>query len=306
MQFLPRQQEVPGWRLESDPLVYPNSQLTAYLGSEGRNFAAYQAIDLTVGEYARTDGPGFATVEIFRFPDFVKSFGAYSTEKNAIAQYLPLGNEAFAGKHSIHLWSGPFYVRILIGGVPPMSAQGQRLASSVADRMPKAPSKPAVFAFIPIQFRVPNSERHDAGAALGQPALANGFSAQYVVDGETIDGVVVPTASRAAAAKSLNQLKQFFVINGKLLDPIPNLGEDNFTGEDRYFGRTVSFRIDRFIFCFRGFKDRQKLIDLAINADQRVLGTIRKQLQVADESASDNGRANDEQRAQTPDWAQHR
>ena len=186
-----------------------------------------------------------------------------------------------------------------------MSAQGQRLASSVADRMPKAPSKPAVFAFMPVQFRVPNSERHDAGAELGQPALANGFSAQYVIDGESIDGVVVPTASRTAAAKSLNQLKQFFVINGKLLDPIPNLGEDNFTGEDRYFGRTVAFRIDRFVFCFRGFKDRQKLVGLAINADQRVLGTIRKQLQVADESAEDRSGSQEDQR-QTPDWAQHR
>jgi hypothetical protein len=304
MQFLPRQEEVPGWRLEADPLVYPQDQLIAYLAQDGKTFAAFQAVDVTVGRYERTDGAGFANVEIFRFPDFVKSFGAYSTQKNAIAQYLPLGNEAFAGKHSVHLWSGPFYVRLIVGGVPPMSAQAQRLASSVADRMPKAPGKPAVFNFLPTQFRVINSERHSAGPGLGQPTLANGFSAQYVVDGEPIDGIVVPMASRAAAAKAVNQFKQFFVMNGKLLDPIPNLGEDNFTAEDRYFGRTVVFRLDRFVFCFRGFRDRQKLIDLAISADQRILGTIRKQLQVADEVSSE--RAAGETTSTAPDWTTRR
>src|SRR5260221_10929116 len=37
------------------------------------------------------------------------------------------------------------------------------------------------------------------------------------------------------------------LFRSKLLDPIPNLGEDNFTAEDRYLGRVVAFRIDRFV-----------------------------------------------------------
>ena len=301
MQFLPRQEEVAGWRLEADPLVYPNDQLTAYLGQEGRTFAAYQALDLTVGSYVRTDGPGFATMEIFRFPDFVKAFGAYSSQKNAIGQYLLLGNEAFHGTHSVHLWSGPFSVRIIVGGLPPSSTQAQTLAGAVAARMPKAPSKPAVFNFLPVQMRIPNSESYQAGPGLGQPILANGFTAQFNVNGELIDGIVVPAQSRAAAATRLSQLKNFFVVNGKLLDPIPNLGEDNFTAEDRFFGRAVVFRIDRFLFCFRGFRNRQSLIDLAIAADQRVLGTIRKQLVVADE-ASENPPPTSTQ----PEWMRQR
>jgi len=36
---------------------------------------------------------------------------------------------------------------------------------------------------------------------------------------------------------------------------------------------------------FNGYKDRQHLVDLATLADQRILGTIRKQLVTADEKS---------------------
>src|SRR5438477_3436223 len=77
LQFLPRREEAPGWRLEEDPIVIPANRLQAYLDQDSSHFARYETIDLTVGKYTATAGSGFATVEIFRFPDFVKAFGAY-------------------------------------------------------------------------------------------------------------------------------------------------------------------------------------------------------------------------------------
>jgi hypothetical protein len=47
----------------------------------------------------------------------------------------------------------------------------------------------------------------------------------------------------------------------------------------------VAFRIDRFVIAFNGYKDRQKLIELAAATDARILGSIRKQLVRADEEA---------------------
>ena len=79
MQFLPRQQEAAGWALEEDPLVLPAEQISTYLARDARQFELYDIIDLTVGSYRRVSGPGFASVEIFRFPDFVKAFGAVRT-----------------------------------------------------------------------------------------------------------------------------------------------------------------------------------------------------------------------------------
>ncbi|PYQ35291.1 MAG: hypothetical protein DMF57_03570, partial [Acidobacteria bacterium] len=69
-----------------------------------------------------------------------------------------------------------------------------------------------------------------------------------------------------AAAKILEAYRRLYVQNGRLLDPIPNMGEDNFTAEDRYLGRAVAFRIDRFVVAFNGYKDRQHLVDLATAA----------------------------------------
>ena len=208
------------------------------------------ALDVTVGKYSQVNGPGFATVEIFRFPDFVKAFGAYSMRKQGTFHIIKLQNESFQNAHSIQIGRGAFYVRVV--GQP--ADQLVKLAGSVADKMPAAPGKPAVFNFLPDQFRVPNSERYSAESGLGQPYLANSFQTSFDVRGDAIDGLVIPAANKNAAAAILNAYRTLFVQNGKLLDPIPNMGEDNFTAEDKFLGRAVAFRIDRFVVVFNGFQ----------------------------------------------------
>ena len=300
LQFLPRQEEAKGWRLEQDPIVVPGDKLATYMDQDAATFARYDVIDMTAGNYVESDGNGFATVEIFRFPDFVKAFGAYSLRKDGPVQYLNIENEAFIKKYSIHLWRGPFYVRVTGGAAQNAGESLARLTAFVADRMPAAPAKPAVFNFFPAT-RAPNSERYSADAALGLRLLANSFQASFVVDNQQVTGIIIPAANRDAATRLLDAYRTLYVRNGKLLDPVPNLGEDNFTAEDKYMGRTVAFRIDRFLIAFNGFNERQKIIDLATATDQRIIGTIRKQLVTADAMADNRTtRGNDN----APSWTQ--
>jgi hypothetical protein len=287
LQFLPRQQEAGIWRLEENPIVVPGDRLESYLGADAPRYTRYGVLDTTVGKYSGPDASTFATVEIHRFPDFVKAFGAYSMHKDGPFRVLAIANESFARTRSINIWRGPFYVRI-VG-----TAQGDallRLANFVADRMPPAPGRPAVFSFLPDKGRVPNSERYTAEPVFGQPYLANAFVATFDIDGDAIEGFVLPAANKETAAKILDAYRTLYVRNGKLLDPVPNLGEDNFTGEDKYLGRAVAFRIDRFIIAFNGYRDRQHLLDLASAADQRILGMIRKQLVKEDQTTPEDSR----------------
>lgn len=283
LQFLPRHEEASGWRLEEDPVVVPGDRVGSYLGPDGQHFVRYEVVDVTAGKYIALDNKGFATVEIFRFPDFVKAFGAYSTRKQAARRYLPMENEAYVSKYAVHLWRGPFYVRVTGGAVNAFESL-TGLASFVAERMPTAPSKPAVFNFFPTDTRVANSERYSADDGFGQTTLGNSFQATFNVAGDTFEGLIIPSANRAAATQILDRYRALYVRNGKLLDAIPNLGEDNFTAEDKYLGRAVAFRIDRFVVAFNGYKDRQKLVDLAVATDARMLGSIRKALVAADEA----------------------
>lgn len=284
LQFLPRREEAQGWRLEEDPVVVPGERVVTYLGPDGEHFTRYEVVDVTAGKYVATKGEGFATVEIFRFPDFVKAFGAYSMRKQAARAYVPIQNEAYVSKFAVHLWRGPFYVRVT-GGAQNAFESLTGLASFVAERMPAAPAKPAVFNFFPVDIRVANSERYSADKGFGQTILGNSFQADFNVGGDVMEGLIVPAANKAAAAKILNAYRDLYLRNGKLLDPIANLGEDNFTAEDKYLGRAVAFRIDRFVIAFNGFKDRQRLIELAAATDARILGTIRKQLVTAEKQA---------------------
>lgn len=282
MQFLPRQQEVPGWRLVEDPLVYPGEKLTRYLDQDARHFLDYEVIDVTVGEYERVDGSGAAIAEIFRFPDFVKAFGAYSTRRRADGVPLEIENEAYLGPNSIHLWRGPFYVRLLGAGRANLAEPLKQLLAAIAAGMPQAPRKPAVFTFFPEQHRVQSTEVYSAGPGFGQPFLSNAFTVRFDMDGKEVEGLILPAPSKDAATQILQQYEEFFRTNGRVLDPVPNLGEGNFTAEDRFVGRTVAFRLDRFVIAFRGYGPRQQLVDLAIATDQRILGTIRRQLEAAE------------------------
>ena len=54
--------------------------------------------------------------------------------------------------------------------------------------------------------------------------------------------------------------------------------------------------------AFNGYHDRQHLVDLATAADQRILGTIRKQLVTADKNA-ENGNGNT---STVPAWMQNK
>ena len=297
LQFLPRHQEAKVWRLEEDPVVVPGDRINTYLGPDGGHFTRYEVIDVTAGKYASTSDPGFAIVEIFRFPDFVKSFGAYSMRKEAARAFVPIQNEAYVSKFAVHLWRGPFYVRVT-GGSANAFESLTRLSSFVAERMPPAPSKPAVFAFFPNDLRVPNSERYSADKGFGQTILGNSFQASFNIGGDVMEGLIIPAANRPTATKILDAYRALYVRNGKLLDPIPNLGEDNFTAEDKYLGRAVAFRIDRFVVAFNGYKERQKLVDLAVATDARMLGTIRKQLVSADKEA----RGEQQPSRNTPPW----
>lgn len=289
--------------MEEDPKVVPGEKLASYLGNEASRFVEYGDIDVAAGNYVTADGTGFATVEIFRFPDFVKAFGAYSVRKVGPMQFLNVENEAFASKTAIHLWRGPFYVRITGTGGSGGPRALSNLLGSVIVRMPAAPAKPAVFNFLPIAGRVPNSERYSAEKGFGQSYLGNSFQADFQTDDGPITGLVIPAANRDAAARILAAYRSLYVRNGKLLDPIPNLGEENFSAEDKFLGRAVAFRIDRFVVAFNGYTDRQRAVDLAIATDQRILGTIRKQLVNADERA-DQGGGNANQKA--PAWMQKR
>jgi hypothetical protein len=287
LQYLPRQEEAQGWRLEEDPLVLPPDRLAQYIDQDAAHFRKYDVVDTTVGKYVSTTGSGFATVEIYRFPDFVKAFGAYSMRRVGPVQPFDLANEAFTSRHGVHLWRGPFYVRIVGGGTADGVESLKRLAAYVAERMPAAPAKPAVFNFFPVDTRVPNSERFSADSGFDLAMFANSFQASFNVGGNTVPvrGVIIPAANREASRKLLDAYRALYVANGRILDPVINLGEDSFTAEDKYLGRAVAFRIDRFVIAFNGYEDRDKLVGLAIATDTRILGTIRKQLVTADKQA---------------------
>lgn len=277
MQFLPREEESEGWRLTSDPSVYPSAFIDEYFAGSADRFQRYDLIDLTVGQYVTSSGDGFAIVELFRFPDFVQAFGVFSEHRSNSLSMIQVANLGMRSDKAVIVWRGPFLVRVVGRGIGEESSL-LKLASSAIDGMPTAPGLPAAFRFLPSRNRIDLSERFEREDALGQPYLANSFVADFEVSGQTVEGLVLPAPSRDAATLILETWRSFFETGGRILDPVPNLGEDNFTAEEQFMGRTVAFRIDRFVVIFKGFVDRKTLIEMAIDSNNRILRTIQDAL----------------------------
>ena len=278
MQFLPREEEAQGWRLTGDPSVYPTAFLDRYLAGSNEMFQRYDVIDLTVGDYETASGDGYAIVEIFRFPDFVQSFGAFSEHRSSSSTMVEVENLGIETSQSMIIWRGPFLVQVVGRGQGEESSL-RRLAMATVEGMPTAPGLPGAFRFLPTQKRISLSERFQREGALGQPYLANSFVADFQVGDQVVRGLVLPAPSRDAAKLILDTWRGFFENSGSVLDPVPNLGEDNFTAEEQFMGRTVGFRIDRFVVIFNGFVERQRLVEMAIDSNQRILRTIQQALQ---------------------------
>lgn len=280
MQFLPREEEAAGWRLVEDPAVYPASILDSYLARSAEQFRSYDLIDLTVGDYETTTGDGFAFVEIFRFPDFVQAFGAFSEQRSPAAAMLEIENLGFSTRQATIVWRGPFLVRVLGRGAAE-HATLRELAEVTVEGMPVAPGLPSAFRLLPARNRVDWSERFQRDGALGQPYLANSFVADFRVGPETVTGLVLPSPDPEAATLVLDTWRSFFEASGRILDPVPSLGEDNFTGEEQFMGRTVAFRIDRFVVIFNGFAERRDLVEMAVESNARIVRAIQDALRGA-------------------------
>lgn len=266
LNFLTAELDPPGWAPSNPPRVISSAQIDDYLDLDASHLQSYRLIALSVGQYESPDGKGWATVEIFRFPDNLGAFGAYSTRRTAVRSFLRIGDEAFEGQRGIYIWRGSRYIRIF--GVSSAN-ELQTLAATVTAPMPGATSKPHTLALLPDSWRVVNSETWRIDTGFDQPYLAPAFTADYAVGGkDKAQGMIMMGESPDVAAKALEQFRELFVRGGKVFDAIPDLGDENFRAEDRTFGRAVVFRRQNYLVAFRGFGGAEGLISLAWQSDQ--------------------------------------
>lgn len=318
IQFLPRGDVIPGWTMTGDPEVYPAARLENWFAEEADEHRAYRIVDGTIGRYESVDG-ATATIELLRFPDFVQAFGSWSSTRPPHGEILEIPNRSYRVLDSIHIWRGPFYVRVTGSAAvetgedepttelasQPDTPEDQEtttepisieeLARATVASIPQAPGLPGVMRFLPSADRIQGSERYLANDGLGHPFLANSFLADFRKgtdeDPEVVTGLILPSPSRDTARRILGALQAFYERNGRVLDQIPNLGEENFTGEDEYSGRLIALRIDRFVVVFSGFTDVETLRQMAISTDERIIAAIRQALEQAERAERERSRS---------------
>jgi hypothetical protein len=82
VKLLPGPDSVPGWTLKEEPRTYRPDDLYEYIDGNADLFLSYGFVQVTVGDYAPTDGSeGWITVDVYDMGAPLHAFGVYRAER---------------------------------------------------------------------------------------------------------------------------------------------------------------------------------------------------------------------------------
>jgi len=257
----------PGWSLSLGPTVTEAAELERAVDRDAPYFRDFGVVDVTTATLDAGGPP--ISVELFRFPDPAHAFGAWARRRNhGVARTVQIGDAAYLGRSALHVWKGTYYAR-LFG--PAADESGlEQAAGSILAGVAAAEGLPPEFDMLSAASRVPSSESIRVHGGFGQPYLAGAFEARYRRNGIDFEGLAFRARDARSAAEALDDYRTLYGVNGKLFDPIPGLGEESFSGEDRLLGRTVAFRRGRWLVAYRGFCDIAPLVAASRDSDSAI------------------------------------
>jgi len=250
-----------GWTLEGSPRIVSPDSLEAYLGQDASHYRLFGLLDLVVSNYVNPPEGLEVTVEVFRFDGATNAFGAYSTNRPEDATTMKLGDGAWLGRYAIHVLSDRYLLRVI--GSKEQTSTVVRLVEDFAARIPTTGHPPEPLNIFPTENRIAESERFVRGPAFGQNYLRASWLVDYQVGDSHIEALLHEAGGESTVAERLARYRQFFETNGRLLDPIPGLGDESFTGEDRLIGRAVVWRIGQELVAIQGIAPISDLERLA-------------------------------------------
>jgi len=189
------------------------------------------------------------------------AFGIYSSERFPDYNYTDIGEEGYITDNGVYFWKNRYYIKVFSNAPEtPSTDPIERIARTVAERIPDGKGMPAVLTVFPDDGRIPKSESFIAKNVLGQDYLSNGFSVTYHFGDEEYQLYILEAGNINDAGDMFTRYRDFIKEYGKLERKKPNTGDEAFSGTEDWYGLVVFSRKGRYIAGCVGLPD----YDLAV------------------------------------------
>jgi len=268
---LPSATAVEDWHMREAPRTYTPANLYEYIDGNADLFLSYGFVDAAVGDYASSAGEGmpagqvedWISVDVYNMGTPLQAFGIFGAEKPVDVEPAALGAQGYASDGLIAFWKGQYYVKVsLVEGEDKDAAK--RLAEVAAERISAEPTMPAEIERLPVENRLPGSERYVKSGALGHKFLIEVVSADYKL-GDVVATLHIAGLGRPdKAAQGMAKLREFEAITDARVSDASAAGEKAFAVRDPYYGEVVVARIGEFLIIGMSEKaSREAVVQLA-------------------------------------------
>lgn len=250
--LLPAPEELTGWRIDGDLLVYGPDDLWEYIDGQAESFLRYDFLEVAARHYLDADGLEIK-VDVYLHGSPLMAWGVYTQFRSPDAAFLDIGAEGFGDEYSLLFWKGPYYVRIQTYDEGEKGAAAMRLfAGLVAGAIAYEGGEPAETEVFPPEGLVPRSATYVTEGVMGSGRLPEAFVADYRRGGEEGRLYLFPLEHEEDAG----MLLEWYA--GEIGAEMREAGDGGAAweigeGEAPYRGRVVVFRQGRWMGVAAGF-----------------------------------------------------
>jgi hypothetical protein len=231
-----------GWSWEGKPRHYTSQNLYEIIDGEAELYLSYGFKELVSLLYYRgSPEDTFFVVDVFDMGSPLNAFGLYSGFRHPEYRFEDIGAEGFVSDYGIKFYKGEYLIDIKAAGFSEICRKAVwGAAREIARRIQAPDHAPELTEMLPAQGQTPRTLRYIQKEMLNQGFLPGGLEARYPVEGGEATGFVVVFDSSSAARKGFEELKEFCVVSGGLMNAkVP--GELSFSARTPYHGVLLVF-----------------------------------------------------------------
>jgi hypothetical protein len=202
--LLPAGSEIPGWKLDGEPLAYTADNLWEYIDGSAENFLSFGFRRVIAQDYVSDAGKGLA-VEIYEHESSLMAYGIYAQMRSPGLAFHDIGDEAFSDAYSMSFRKGCFFARVAVfESADTLREALEQFAGAIAARIPEGEALPAEAVMFPEEGLVPNDTRYLTQGVLGREEFPPAFVGTYWLRGEEAKLYLSTLADGAAARDTLD------------------------------------------------------------------------------------------------------
>ncbi|MFB3903532.1 MAG: DUF6599 family protein [Acidobacteriota bacterium] len=249
---LPDCAQVPGWSQEGALRSYEPDNLFDYMNGNAEGYLIYR-FEKMQGVTCKC-GEDTLIIDVSEMADPEYAYGIFLANRDPRqpTQAIGMGGQVLPRKATFA--KGKYYVELAASPDKDHTASLQKFISVIEKAITEKSEIPVVISWFPTKGMKPDTVRLIPQSVLGLRILKSGYTAQY----EFGKGFLVREASPEAAAQVMGRLKERV---GQPADV--QIGDEGFTGTDRYLDGLYVFRKGAYIAGFSNLKDGRDVSTLA-------------------------------------------